>query len=248
VDIFYTTRGHPARFNDKSLIRFDKFANKLKNGEVLDDAVFELKHIKAGGDIAKRKFRGAWLLVDNGYLDWSITIPPAKTPTSHSDKGFSDMAESLRKDVECCFGALKGRWRYLKTGIRLFSVKAIDDIWCTCCALHNMLLEIDGQNDDWGSVEMVDINEEFDQDEYNDIPFALRRLRRRRQLMEMEFEEVGESTERVVGGVAVASGDDTEEDVIYRVRDVEFESFRRMLVAHFQICNHENEVHWPIRN
>jgi hypothetical protein len=28
-------------------------------------------------------------------------------------------AESLRRDVECCFGILKGRWRILKVGVRL---------------------------------------------------------------------------------------------------------------------------------
>jgi Plant transposon protein len=155
----------------------DKFAYKLKTGEVLDDAVFELKYRKAGGDIGKRNSVGLGCSSTTAIWIWSITIPPAKTPITHSDKGFSDMAESLRKDVECCFGALKGQWRYLKTGICLFSVKAIDNIWCTCCALHNLLPEVDGQNEDCGSVEMVDIDEEFDQDEFNDIPFALRRLR-----------------------------------------------------------------------
>jgi hypothetical protein len=74
--ILYTTRGHPARYNDKSLIRLDKFALGLKGGSILDDRVFDLKYRKPGGAIGTRKFRGAWLLVDNGYLDWSVTIPP----------------------------------------------------------------------------------------------------------------------------------------------------------------------------
>ncbi len=47
----------------------------------------------------------------------------------------------MRKDVECTFGILKGRWRILKA----------DYIWLTCCALHNWLLDIDGMNEIWVS-------------------------------------------------------------------------------------------------
>ena len=55
----------------------------------------------------------------------------------------------MRKDVECTFGILKGRWRILKAGIRLHGVKAADKIWKTCCALHNWLLDIDGLLANW---------------------------------------------------------------------------------------------------
>jgi hypothetical protein len=47
----------------------------------------------------------------------------------------------LRKDVECTFGILKGRWRILKTGIRVHNTEVSDNIWMTCCALHNILRE-----------------------------------------------------------------------------------------------------------
>jgi DDE superfamily endonuclease len=50
---------------------------------------------------------------------------------------FSAWLESMRKDVGCTFGILKGRWRILKTGIRLFGVKAADKVFLTCCAMHN---------------------------------------------------------------------------------------------------------------
>jgi DDE superfamily endonuclease len=101
---------------------------------------------------------------------------------SNIEQAFSEMLKSVQKDVECCFGSLKGHWRYLKTGIRLQSVERMDDVWCTCCALHNLLLDVDGQTDDWGSIDMLDAEEEMEQDNYNDIPFALCRLRRCRQL------------------------------------------------------------------
>ena len=55
----------------------------------------------------------------------------------------------MRKDVECTFGILKGRWRILKTGVRVYGVNKVDDLWMTCCALHNWLLEIDRISGRW---------------------------------------------------------------------------------------------------
>jgi len=80
--ILSTTHGHPARWNDKTLVMYDEFATALKDGSVLDDLEFELYEYDEEGNVVKRKYRGAWLLVDDGYLDWSVTVPPIKTTTS----------------------------------------------------------------------------------------------------------------------------------------------------------------------
>ena len=53
------------------------------------------------------------------------------------------------KDVECAFRILKGRWRILKSGVRIYGVDSVDHIWFTCCALHNWLLEVDGLTQEW---------------------------------------------------------------------------------------------------
>ncbi len=71
-------------------------------------------------------------------------MPPYKITANEKERRWSHWLESLRKDVECTFGILKGRWRILKTGIRLGGVEVVDKVWKTCCALHNWLLEIDG--------------------------------------------------------------------------------------------------------
>ena len=55
----------------------------------------------------------------------------------------------MRKDVECTFGILKGRWRIVKTGIQLQPLSAVDDVCLTCCALHNMLLNFDDLDVKW---------------------------------------------------------------------------------------------------
>ena len=62
--------------------------------------------------------------------------------------------ESMRKDVECTFGILKGCWRILKVGIGLHDISSVDMVWQTCCALHNMLLDIDGLNKPWDGVNL----------------------------------------------------------------------------------------------
>jgi hypothetical protein len=49
---------------------------------------------------------------------------------------------------------LKGGWRVLKLGIWIQGVDAVDNIWLTCCMLHNWLLEIDGLNAEWSGVSM----------------------------------------------------------------------------------------------
>ncbi len=97
--------------------------------------------------IVTARYQGAWLMVDNGYLCWPTTVPPMKDAITDDDIWFSKWLESMRKDVECAFGILKGRFRILKTGVRVHGVEATDKIWLTCCALHNFVLEADGLNE-----------------------------------------------------------------------------------------------------
>jgi Plant transposon protein len=62
---------------------------------------------------------------------------------------WSKWLESMRKDVKCTFGILKGRFWTLKNGTRIHSINSVDKIWCTCCALHNIFLEHDGLHVNW---------------------------------------------------------------------------------------------------
>jgi hypothetical protein len=66
-------------------------------------------------------------MVDNGYLRWPTTIPPFKESVYVIEERFSQWLESMRKDVECTLGILKGRLRLLKTGVH--GVEATDKIW-----------------------------------------------------------------------------------------------------------------------
>ena len=66
---------------------------------------------------------------------------------------------------------MKGRWRILKIGGHLFGVDEIDHIWKPCCALHNILLHIDGYTEEWdGGLG------QFDKEDIHNVPSALQRL------------------------------------------------------------------------
>jgi hypothetical protein len=187
--ILHTTSGHPGRWNDKTLIRFDTFMADLRDGAFDEMMDFTLQRtetnntadVTAGNenndDIEDVRIKGAYVIVDNGYLRWPTTIPPMKNTCNRSELRFSQWLESLRKDVECAFGILKGRWRILKTGICCHNTEVSDNVWMTCCALHNLLLDVDGLSHKWnedGVASAYENNDGHFQDE--DFPAAIRRL------------------------------------------------------------------------
>ena len=146
--ILHSTKGNPCYWNDKTLAYHDKFMAGIHEGKILQDVLFRLKSRSAGA-IVETAYRGAWGLVDNGYLKWPSTQAPAKEKILLTEARLSEWLESFRKDVECTFGILKGRWRILQTGIRLHGAEAANRVWLTCCGLHNQLLDIDGLSTPW---------------------------------------------------------------------------------------------------
>jgi hypothetical protein len=102
--IIASTVGYPGRWNDMTIVRFDGFVTDIQRGFYLQDHKFTLKDSE-GEDV---NYQGAWILVDGGYLNWSTLICPFKNTMSVKDTRWSKWAESMRKDVECTFGILKG--------------------------------------------------------------------------------------------------------------------------------------------
>ena len=76
----------------------------------MNDVVFELYEYGDDGTIGTKEYRGAWILVDKGYLNWATTVPQMKTTTNREEIRFLSWLGSMRKDVECTFGSLKGRF------------------------------------------------------------------------------------------------------------------------------------------
>jgi hypothetical protein len=52
------------------MVRLDNFVSGIRDGNILDKVTFELFAHDKDGKVKKLRFRGAYLIVDNGYLNW----------------------------------------------------------------------------------------------------------------------------------------------------------------------------------
>jgi hypothetical protein len=169
-----TTTGAPGSWNDKSIIRFDELAMGMRDGDCDNVLSFELYEKTDNGDIVKQKHKGGWFITDNGYHHWPIFIPPYKRNNTKDALRWLQWLESVRKDVECTFGILKGRWRILKAGVRLHGSETCDKVFFTCCSLHNLLLETDGLNVGWKNGAATDWQGAMGHFDPDDIPRRVR--------------------------------------------------------------------------
>ena len=280
--ILATTIGHPARWNDKTLALFDNFMTDLKDGIIMNDMFFDLnKESATAGDANNagnstspevvvnktQRYQGAWLLVDNGYLAWPTTVPPIKTTNSRIEIRFSSWLESMRKDVECTFGILKGRWRILKTGIRLSGVECADKIFLTCCALHNWLLETDGYASTWNNGIPIVHSDwdgplgEHNPEDYNVIPQAILNLHNPVAMRAYDLSGMGPGSDTFYvdncdnndshafshnndTSNCTASIDTTQAAPIV-LRNLPLAEFRKRLIKHFDISYQRRQIKWP---
>lgn len=254
--ILHTTTGHPSRWNDKTLATFDKFLMSVKRGSILSTMKFSLYDKDIDGSVIKVQYNGCWILCDNGYQNWSCLMAPLKDPVTFQEARWSHWLESMRKDVECTFGIMKGRFRILKTGIRVHSIDAVDKIWSTCCALHNMFLEEDGLSENWegsdlGSLSVDDFenclvvppNNELIHD-HSGMGYGNDRHERQHCPVEAATDEEDDDT--------VEDNDANDlcdrENNIKHVSNISYIEFRNKLINHFDIMYQRREVKWPTRN
>ena len=64
-------------------------------------------------------------------------------------RAWSRQLAAVRKDVECTFGILKGRFRILKLPFECHKEEKIDHVFFTCCALHNQIQAETGFHKVW---------------------------------------------------------------------------------------------------
>ena len=171
-----------------------------------------------------------------------------------SQTRWSEWMESMRKDVECTFGIMKGRFRVLKAGIRCHGLYVANSIWLTCCALHNMLLEVDGLDGSWdGADGLFDFDEDAD-----NIPFALQRLHTADERRNYDSSGMGpgfvddtDDTEDVIEGNHIESMreylqlNERDIDGINDIRNFTSEFFQAKLIEHFDILFKNYKVRWP---
>ena len=109
-------------------------------------------------------WRGGYLLVDGGYPKCFAFIDPTLSDYEYHTVVWSEWHESIRKDVERTFNAIKFRFRWLLFPVFYHSIDTIYDAFRVAAILHNRLLKYDGFEEfDWETMdpnaeEEVDIN------------------------------------------------------------------------------------------
>jgi hypothetical protein len=123
--------------NDKHIVKIDSNVRILSNGWLSRVEWNYYAH-----DEQIRSSTGVYVICDNGYISWPTTICPfmGDRLNGRLEDYFSSNLESVRKDVECVFGILKGRWASLDKGFKYREVKTCGEIFITCAVLHNMML------------------------------------------------------------------------------------------------------------
>jgi hypothetical protein len=61
---------------------YDTFVSGLHDGTELSDVFFELFECDNEGNVIVKEYLVAYVIVDNGYLDWLVTVPPFSRPNS----------------------------------------------------------------------------------------------------------------------------------------------------------------------
>ena len=240
--ILSTTSGMPARWNDKTIVLFDQFMSDLHRGKLYRDNEFQLYDSEGN----EQTLKGLWLAVDNGYLRWPCTMPPFKDSADlFIQLRWSKWIESMRKDVECCFAILKGRWRILKVGFSLYGNKngldTVDNTWKTCCALHNMLLEEDGLDTQWSG----SWGEHDSVDAKRTVQLINGRMANAGRTYDTSGLGCGHNT---TWNYAEEVEDETDvEKESEFIRNLGFDNFRNKLVTHFHYLWRNQRVLWPSR-
>ncbi|KAL3762008.1 hypothetical protein ACHAWU_002104 [Discostella pseudostelligera] len=261
--ILHSTRGGPGRWNDQTMVTYDRFITGLHEGTGLADISFQLFEYNDNGDTTPVKYSGGYVIVDNGYHDWSVTVPPISRTNVIREIRWSKWVESMRKDVECTFGILKGRWRILKCGVRVHGIDKVDLIWLTCCALHNWLLDIDGLSSEWTGGEVANSDEsewlgelgahDFSGVNRDRIPNAILRLSNNLTNRNFDASGMGPGDDVLVDRDHMPINSDHVSDRMEDqagqstrvVKNLTLNFFRRKLIEHFHIMWSRNNIVWP---
>jgi hypothetical protein len=233
------------------MVHFDKFISGIRDGLLLSKNKFNLVSYDSDKNIVQTTYTGVYVIVDNRYLPWSCTLPPFSMTNKIDKTRWLKWIESMRKDIECTFGILKGRWRILKSGVRISGVVNVDKVWVSCCALHNWLLEIDGLNGQWrGGVPLSNWEGELGGLDFDGLPSSIpnKIARLSANLDPRNYDESGMGPGEDVVGERNANDRGQDDGIVgfkTSVKDLLLPYFRRQLVDHFTIMFQLNKIKWP---
>jgi len=132
----------PGATNDKTALRYDTFVHKGQGAF----GRHAWEYLDATGHTQTEY--GSWIITDAGYHRWRCLQCPVKSSTSPATAGWSAHIESVRKDVGCAFGRLKGRFRALKLPCLFHSQEKVANQFKCCVVLQNRIMDHVGRGDE----------------------------------------------------------------------------------------------------
>ena len=100
--------------NDKAIVRLDPLSQLLQDNSHYSDVQFEVRvsnEVDAEGKptpASRMMLKRPYVIVDGGYHKWRHLMSASSNISTAPFKAFRKKLESVRKDVECAFGRLKG--------------------------------------------------------------------------------------------------------------------------------------------
>jgi len=153
--IQFVSKSFFGSLNDKNICDVDKFIYNNNGGMLNASGTARLLYKDVIYDIFNKDgevitLRGGYFISDGGYPLLSIFVNPHCKRHDRAAVIWSEFLESIRKDVECCFGILKSRFRMFMYGVRLHEKIDVEKAFHTACILHNMLHTLNGFDiDQW---------------------------------------------------------------------------------------------------
>lgn len=105
-----------AQYNDKTIARYDQFITAIGTDPLF---VNHRYNVQTAAGVVERT--GAHFICDGGYHNWNHLMCGLKHTSDTPTHMYSIQMESVRKDIECCFGILKVRFKVLSNPIQYHS-------------------------------------------------------------------------------------------------------------------------------
>lgn len=234
--ILYVTPGFYGSIVDKTIVKFDEAMTSIRDG-LYKNFESEIYNSEADNII----LQGAHTINDNGYLNWACMMEPSKISSSIAEANWSEMVESLRKDVECTFGILKAIFAILKYGSRFTDMGVMDNIFKTCCTIYNQKLLARGGDEPWihfstfaAGERSISVVEEDTNSNYPDIFSRLEGVRSNVRALDFEMSGLGPGDDIV----HIQNTPSIKQQLSHNER-------KKALITHFAVALSKGEVVWP---
>ena len=200
---------------------------------LLEDVQYTLNNAE-GNEVV---VQGALLIADGGYLQLGCMMDPSHLLHSTEQTRWSELLESIRKDVECTFGILKIRFRILLHPPELHSFEDIPNVFIRRSISHKMILAYDREhhrecqlweNVDWSVLNPEDLSED---------------------VVDTMLEEAQRNLD-IKNALPFLNNPSNDVDVNYFIRpdsELDHVTLKELLVTSYSVQFRLGQVYWPKR-